>query len=31
MDCESCVAFDADDINGYLDRGKKQLLISNPR
>jgi hypothetical protein len=31
MDCESCSAFTADDINGYLENGKKKLLISNPR
>ena len=31
MDCESCSAFTADDINGFKDGKKKKLLISNPR
>jgi hypothetical protein len=31
MDCESCVPFNANEINGYQDGNTKKLIISNPR
>jgi hypothetical protein len=31
MDCESCVPFNANEINGYQDGKNKKLIISHPR